>query len=194
VQLSFGLAAAFGGIVDDITSDFPAGTIMDFLAQAQSLELRYVELSVLALYNPLDFYVIPFSTTQKGTATGTPMSPFCAYPLQSNRVRTDIRRGNKRFAGVTEGYVKEGGEIEGVMLTVLEALGTVMTDPLVYDDEGTDLTYTPVVLSMKKNAPDADHDEDWYSLYPTEALQLEHAAIGVTWAPKTFMTTQNTRK
>jgi len=194
VDLSFGLASAFGGVVDPVTSAFPPDSIMEALSEIQSSALSYVELTVEALYDFADFYTIPFAPGQDGTQGGTPMSPFYAYALQSNRVRTDIRRGNKRLAGVSEQYVGTAGVIEAGMPGLLAALAGLMSDPLVYDDEGNTLSYTPVVLSFEKHAPDVDHESEWYSLYPTLAEQLEHAAVGINWTAKAFATTQNTRK
>jgi len=194
VQLSFALASAFGGIPDPVTSAFPAGSIMDFLAQTQVEALAYVELQVEAMYDVSDFYTVPYAPGQTGGVDGTPMSSFAAYALQSNRVRTDIRRGNKRFCGVSESYVADAGVVIAPMTTTLASLSLAMTDPLVYDDEGTDLTFAPVILSFEKHDPDADHDDFWYAKYPTLAEQLDHAAIGITWTAKSFMTTQNTRK
>lgn len=194
VTSSFALASAFGGIPDPITGEFDDGTIMQLLSQIQGATLRYVDLQITALYDVADFYLIPYAPTQLGTATGTPMSRFAAYALQSSRVRTDIRRGNKRLAGVTETHVGDNGIIEASMTPVLADLAEAMTDDLVYDDEGTDLTFSPVVLSYEKHDPDAEHDDFWYSKYPTLVEQLEHTANGVIWSYKANMTTQNTRK
>jgi len=194
VSRSFALAAAFGGIPDPITSEFPEGSIMALIAQMQSEGVDYVELSVEALYDVSDFYSIPYPPTQGGTATGTPMSSFAAYALQSNRVRTDIRRGNKRFVGVSETHVGGAGIIEATMTPVLEDLAAAMSADLEYDDEGTPVVFSPVILSLEKHAPDAEHDNDWYRKYDTLAEQEDHMAVGIVWTYKAFMTTQNSRK
>lgn len=194
VSRSFALVSAFGGIPDPITAEFPTGSIMQLLAQVQGATLVYVELSVEAMYDVADFYSVPYPPTQLGTATGTPMSSFNAYALQSNRVRTDIRRGNKRLAGVTETHVGSNGLVEASMTPVLEDLAAAMTATLEYDDEGTPVTFSPVILSLEKNPPDAEHENEWYAKYPTLAEQEDHMAVGILWSYKAYVTTQNSRK
>lgn len=194
VSESFGLTVAFGGIPDPITSEFPEASIMFDLAQIQHTELKYVELQVKNLYDVTDFYTAVYAPSQAGIQGGTAMSPFNAYPLQSSRVRTDVRRGSKRFCGVSEQYAETGGAIESSMIDLLDDLAEAMSAPLVYDDEGNTLTYTPAILSLEKHAPDVDHEDDWYSLYATEAEQLEHTAQGIAWVTVPNITTQNSRK
>lgn len=194
VDLSFALISALGGIPDEITAAFPAGSLMEAVALIQSDQLVYVELSAEALYDVTDFYSVPYPPSQNALMAGDPLSPFDAYAIQSNRVRTDIRRGNKRFAGVTENNVENGGTLTAAMLPEVQHLADVMGDTLTYDDEGNTLTFQPAILSFEKHAPDADHDEDWYSKYSTNALQLDHAALGISWTAKPAKTTQNTRK
>jgi len=192
VSMSFALASAFGGIVDIITGNFPGGTIMNDLQNVQNTELFYVELQVENLYDVVDFYAVPYSSTLNGLVTGTPMSKFYAFPLQSNRVRTDIGRGNKRFAGVTEEAVGNDGVIGGAVLSALTSTAEAMSDTLEYDDEGNTLSFTPVVLSFPKYTAPSGKPAD--KKYATLSAQLDHAAIGVTWTTKANATTQNSRK
>lgn len=194
VSRSFALLSAFGGIPDEITSEFPSGSVMNLLAQVQSEGVDYVELSVEALYDVADFYSVPYPPSQGGTALGTPMSSFAAYALQSNRVRTDIRRGNKRLVGVSETHVGGAGIVEATMTPVLVDLAAAMTDTLTYDDEGTPVTFSPVILSYEKHPADVDHPREWYSKYGTLAAQEDHMAVGIIWTYKSYMTTQNSRK
>lgn len=194
VQMSYALTYAFGGIVTPITNAFRADTVMLALYGVQHSTLQYLELQVQAMYDVADFFVVPFPPTQAGSLGGTPMSSFAAYALQSNRLRTDIHRGNKRLAGVSETYVGTNGVIESAMATALEGVAERMSAILEYDDEGNTLSFTPVVLGFEKHDPDEDHEDYWYSKWPTNAAQLSHAAVGVTWSSKAFMTTQNTRK
>ena len=192
VSLSFALVSAFGGIPDPITSEFPDDTIMNQLAGIQSEDLVYVELSATALYDVTDFYSVPYPPSQAGTQGETAMSPFIAYPLSSNRVRTDIRRGFKRFAGVSEAYVGDGGVIEAGMPALLTNLADLMSDTLEYDDEGNTLSFQPAILSLELETPVTNPRR--YHLYSTLAEQLEHTALGINWTAGGFVTTQNTRK
>lgn len=192
VSLSFGLASAFGGIPDGITGAFPVGSIMDLLANVQHESLQYVELTVEALYDVADFYTTPYSSSQVGLNTGTAMATYEAYSLQSNRVRTDVRRGNKRIASVSETYVDTGGVIVGGMVAALDNLAGAMSTPLTYDDEGNTLTYTPCVLAFEEYT--APSGKPAYRKWATLSVQLDHAALGVSWVAKPYSTTQNTRK
>lgn len=194
VSRSFGLAAAFGGIPDGLTGEFPEDTIMAGIAGFASTSLIFRELVVTSLYDVSDFYSIPYPSTQAGIQGGTPMSAFNAYAFRSNRVRTDIRRGAKRFCGVSEQYAGDNGEVDSSLLTLMNAFAALMGATLTYDDEGNTLSYQPAILSLEKHAPDEDHAKDWYSLYPTDAEQLDHAALGISWAFVPTVTTQNTRK
>lgn len=194
VDLSFALVSAFGGVPDGITGEFPTGSIMADLASLQTSTLKYKELVAEAMYDVADFYSVPYPSSQAGTRAGTPMSPFAAFAVQSNRVRTDIRRGNKRFAGLSESDVQDEGELVPTFAGFVQDLADKMGDNLTYDDEGNTLTFQPVVLSFQKHDPDVDHEDFWYSKYSTNALQLDHAALGIQWTAKQYMTTQNTRK
>lgn len=192
VSGSFALASAFGGIPDPLDGQFPAGTVMGELHTLQSTSLLYVEMQVQALYDVVDFYTVPYPADQNGSADGTAMSTFYAYAVQSNRVRTDVRRGNKRFAAVVEEGVGAGGVVVGAFATALADVAAEMSDVLEYDDEGNVLTFTPVVLSFDEYT--TPNNKPAYRPYPTLAEQLEHAAVGVLWTAKNNATTQNTRK
>lgn len=192
VSFSFALASAFGGIPDPITGEFPGASIMSDLANIQHTNLAYIELQVEDLYVVENFYTIPYGSDQHGLVTGTPMAKYEAYKLRSNRLRTDIRRGHKRLAGVSEGAVGDDGAVGGDVLTALNSLAEEMSSILTYDDEGNTLSFTPVVLSFQEYTTPAGNPA--YEKYPTLSDQLDHAAIGVTWTAIPFTTTQNSRK
>lgn len=192
VSLSFALASAFGGIPDGITGEFPAASVMAALAGLQSVSLQYVELVVEALYDVSDFYTIPYAVDQIGTIGGNQMSPYDAYAIQSNRVRTDIRRGNKRLAGVSESLLDIFGALDVSGLANAGAVADAMSETLEYDDEGTPLSFLPCILSFEPSDPPTDPQT--YEKYATLSEQLDHAALGITWVAKPYVTTQNTRK
>jgi len=192
VSLSFALASALGGVPDPITGEFDAGTVMRGFADVQSISVVYTELTVEALYDVEDFYAIPYPSSQHGLAAGTAMARYEAYPLRSNRVRTDVRRGFKRIAGVVEELVGVGGEIAPAQLEVLQDLADTLSAPLTYDDEGNTLTFTVAVLSFDEYTTPSGKPA--YRPYPTLSEQLDHAALGVVWSAQPNTTTQNTRK
>lgn len=192
VSMSFALTSAFGAIPDPITGNFPSGTVMAELVSVQSEELVYQEVQVTALYDVTDFYATVYPPAQNGSQGGEPMSPFVAYPFRSNRVRTDIRRGFKRIAGVSNQYTGDLGVIDNGMPGLLEALADEMSANLEYDDEGNTLTFQPAILSLELITPVTNPRK--YKLYDTEAEQLDHTALGIVWTAGSFVTTQNSRK
>lgn len=192
VSLSFALASALGGIPDPITSEFPAGSFMAELAGIQADDVQYAELEVRALYSVTDFYSVPYSASQTGAQTGEVMNNFDAYTIRSNRVRTDVGRGFKRFAGVTEAHVGAAGEVSPTMIENLSALCGILNDGVTYDDEGTTLSFSSVVLAFEGYT--APSGKPAYRPYETLAEQLDHMADGVIWAPLPLTTTQSSRK
>lgn len=191
VSLSFALAKAFGVIPD--AGIYPTGSIFRTLAAIQNSGVTYQELQVRALYDVSDFYVVPFPGGVGGQYDGgSPMSPFNAFAVQSNRVRTDVRRGSKRFVGVSEETVGNYGALTSGVLTALGTVATAMSTPLTYDDEGNTLTFQSCVLSFEEYT--SPRSKPAYKQYATLALQMEHAALGVLWTAKPNVTTQNSRK
>jgi hypothetical protein len=194
VTLSFGLTAAFGGIPDPVTHAFPADSIMLFMSQLQNTNLIYASLTALNVYELDDFYTIPYTSANHGTnGTGDAMSPTAAYGLRSTQVTRAIRAGHKRIGGVPEGMVAAGGVIDTATPGSLLSLAETMSNPLTYDDEGTTLTYIPVVVSKEKKHPPGK--ESWaYYYYATLTEQMAHVAEGVIWSPMGNIRTQTSRQ
>lgn len=192
VTMSFALASAFGcieagGVYDPAT---PFGSIKAL----QITDVAYVEVVARNLYSNIDFYTTPFAAGAHGDASNASgqMSPFVAYSLRTNRVRTDIRRGQKRYVGVAEGSSGAFGAVEAGAYTALAAHAARLSDNLTYDDEGNTLTFTPCIIQLKKNLTDPDRGP--YIPWPTEAEQLAHLASGVVWSANPLLSTQNSRK
>jgi hypothetical protein len=192
VSLSFALASAFGfipeGTPSAIPSDKPFGYTMGQLASAFTVSAAVIE----NLYDVVDFYERPFPTPYPGSQSGDFMSPAVAYGFRTNRVRTDVDRGTKRLAGVVEGQIGNGGVIASGMMTALTSVATLWTDVLEYDDEGSTISFTPCVLSKEEYTTPSGRRA--YKKYATEAAQLSHTAIGVSWQPSTTVRTQVSRQ
>lgn len=188
VQGSFGLAFAMGlapvGNVD---------TIFGNIKQIVSNQLIFTSFSIKNLYNPEDFYSAPFGTPQAGVATGQAMSPINAYGYRTNQVNTEIDRGTKRFAGTTETDVDAGGVVtSGFRTSLMNPLAVKMSAVLTYDDEGNTVSYSPAILS--KEAYTTPSGRTAYRKYATEAEQLDHAAIGITWESYATVRSQISRQ
>jgi hypothetical protein len=189
VSRSFALAAAMGfvGAVQPETGDVYAKWKLGI-----SNQFFFSEIQVSNVYDEVDFYVQPFSTSNTGANAGTPEMPAMAFGLQSSRVRKDIRRGNKRIAGVSQSDSFDGGQLAQATLDLLQDLADDLSAALLYTDEGSPLTFVPVVVSKELYQTPAGNDA--YRYYATEIEQEQHVASGVIWTPKLHATTQVSRK
>jgi len=194
VTLSYGLAYAFGGIPDSITHEFVADSPMWHMAKVQNVAALYIDIIVKAIYDPFDFYTTPFFPGQAGLrSSGDNSAPFMAYGFKSTVVRTDIKSGQKRLVGVAEGDVGQGGVISGSITDLLQNVADVFSIPLIYDDEGATLTYTPCVVQKQKPPP----TDTWkgYRYYPTLGEQVPgHVAQNPIWSYKPQVRTQVSRQ
>lgn len=183
---SFGLVFALGAIYDGaaVPPAYPPTKFMRILANMQNTGVTFDLLSVKNLYSVTDFYESPFVQPLAGVVTGGEnMSPFIAYGFRTNRVRTDVRRATKRFAGCNEVGVGPNGVITNTFLTTqMNAVRVAMGAVLTYDDEGNTITYNPCVCGKEKYIPDpAKPERVAYRYYPTEAEQLAKTAVGIVW-------------
>jgi len=193
VSLSFGLAAAMGWTVQSgIPPLFNTGTIARRLQELASTELFFVSAYVRNLYSVTDFYEVPFANSPHGNVSGDALSPTAALGLTSSRVRTDIRRGSKRLAGVVESSSGAGGAVVSGTLDQLNLLAGLLNDPITYDDEGNTLSYTACVFGLEQYTTPSGKTA--YRNYATEAEQLDHVASGMVWQPMPYIRTQTSRQ
>lgn len=193
VMPSFGLVSAFG-LIPGTGADpqFPGGKPASAWQVCVVGAFKFVSAYARNLYIPTDFYELPYLTRPQGGAAGEAAAPFMAYGLRSSRVRTDIRRGSKRFAGVSEEDAGSGGNIDADQLARLGTLATRLAAPLTYDDEGNTLTYSLAVLQFEEYT--TPRGRKAYRKYADPADQLEHAATGMDWAPETVVRSQTSRQ
>ena len=199
VSLSFALASAFGAVFDlvAIPPAYPADTPLGLISGSTGDAWDWQQLTVLDPYSATDFYQTPFIPAYGGGNAGEQMSPAVAYGYRTNRVRTDVARGTKRFPGVEEARVLTGGVINAGTITAMEAVAQKMTEVLEYDDEGNTLTFTPAICGKElydPNPPPATGNHRAYRYFPTQAEQLAHTALGVTWEVYSRVRTQVSRQ
>lgn len=175
------LIEQMGGV--PIGDTFPSGTIFLNIRGNVADNYHFEGVQIVNLYDPADFYEFIYSPPIVGEVDASEgLSPINAFGFVSNQVTRAIRKGHKRFAGVPEAAVGDGGVLTGTAITAMTALAVAMSAVLVDDTEGSSLHFTPAILSKEKHAPDSRHAKEWYSFYATEADQLAHAAVGVSWA------------
>lgn len=154
---------------------FDDGSLASYLALAQVAPLAYVQAIAKNPYSVTDFYTYAFPADTHGQNGGQGLSPINAAGFTSDRTRADIRRAQKRFAGVSEDDVDALGVINADGRTVWEAVGNQLDNiivlPLV---GGGTFTITPYVFGTTPYTTPSGKTA--YHLYPTEAEQLAHIA------------------
>jgi len=192
VSMSFALAAAFGAIPLGTPGVLPADSVFGKIRAQTSQDLHYDEVIVKNIYSVTDFYTAPFSSLSGGFAEVS-ASPFLAYGFRTNRVRSDIARGTKRLAGVAESQMAAGGTIDPAALVILQGIADKMEESIVYTDEGSPLTFTPVIVQKQKYTP-VGSTKPAYRYYPTLAEQEAHLASGIQWQPYEQVRSQVSRQ
>lgn len=176
---SAALVAAMGFV--PTAGVFPAGTIAAALQALQTDAVFYEGMLAKAIQgDPLDFYDYAFPTGVVGGAIGLEtLPPFNAWGFRTNRVRSDIARGTKRFVGVSEAAVLSGGTFASGAQAAMQTLADRMTETLSYTVGGSTLSFVPVVVQKKEYT--TPRGKKAYEFYTPLATQLDHLAAGVTW-------------
>ena len=191
VTPSFALVHSMGFV--PAVGVYPADKLFAAIRALVAPSLVFGEVEAKNLYDPVDFYVLPFGAGVAGTnASSQRMSPTISYGWRTNRVRTDIRRATKRIGGVVEDYVGEDGFLGGGALAACDAIAALMSAVLTYDDEGNTISFSPAVLSFTEETD--EEGKVRRVKYPTEVEQLQHTATGVLWSTYTSVRTQVSRQ
>jgi hypothetical protein len=190
---SFGLMSAMGFLPPTSTPwQFTASTIARNIQQLFHTSVVFKSFYVRDLYTPTDFIETPYNNATVGMISGTGTSPALAYGLTSNRVRTDIARGSKRFVGVSEDALGNGGLVSGDPLSWLQAVADSMSATLSYTTGGASLSFNPAVLGfLEYTTPRGNRA---YRKYSTAAVQLTHAALNPTYVAMPYVRTQTSRQ
>jgi len=162
------------------------------LQNLQSDSFKYKSFYVRDLYDPTNFVETAFNPLTVGLAADVPAAPFLSYGVQSGRIRTDIARGSKRFAGVVEAFMGDGGVITGTGVTKLATVASIMSDTLSYTSGGASLSYAPAVLQFQKYT--TPRGKTAYKKQDTAALQLEHAALNPVYVSMESVRSQVSRQ
>lgn len=186
------LAAAMGFV--PTAGNFPADTIARDLQLLQPPDVTYVGVLIRCLYDaPTDFYDQSFPSGVIGDqTTGEAASPTLAYGFRTNRTRSDIDRGTKRFVGVTENAMDAGGVVASGTLGVMDILAVKMSATLGYTTGGSTFSFVPIVVQKEMyTTPPAPKA---YRYFETEAEQLDHIAQNITWTSYDRVRTQVSRQ
>lgn len=187
---SLELLTLMGFIPSGDPLEFPADTVADAIWGLQDNDVTFLSAEARELYSVTDFYEAAYSPAiPAGRSTGTSEAPFIAYGFFTSRVRTDIRRGFKRFVGVDELLLDPLGVITDPGLALMDTLADAMSETL----GGVTASYQPAVISRNK-VVDVGTGAVTYELYATEAEQEEHVASPLAWAPYSTVRSQTSRQ
>lgn len=191
-QGAFSLINAMGFVGTGSPVTYPVGSLFSLLRAIQATVLQYDEVEARNLYQPTDFFVRPFPSPTVGLSGGEPSSPVLSLGFRTNRVRTDVGRGFKRFAGVSESALSAGGLIDAGVLASLAPLAAALSADLSYTSGAEIYNFAACVLSFESYETPSGRTA--YRPYATEAEQLAHAATPVIYAAMDRVRTQNSRQ
>lgn len=195
-----GVSGAFKALVGmgftpdtDIVA-FGEGTVAGLLRDnVQNAAVIFVQAIAKNLYSVTDFFTYAFPPGTVGGGSGQCMSPVVAAGFTSDRTRADIRRAQKRFAGISEDLAAAGGTWATGVAASFQELGDAMGDINVVPSGGSAITFTPYVFGREKYHPPGK--TTWaYRYYETEAEQLEHIARINVFNLKNEVRTQTSRQ
>jgi len=174
------------------TNPFPAGTLMGSLEILQVPALEYIAMEVLTPYDPFGLFerIFPAGTTGDNQAGDDNLAPFVACSIRSDRVRRDVRRGFKRFCGLTEADITA----TGLVATTLGRLGDIATSisgTITGDADTLNVAFQSAVVPLKR-VPGSDPPQ--YELFDNESLAVSASAFPLTYEAEDKVTTQNSRK
>lgn len=194
-----GVSGAFKALVgmgftpDTDIEPFGPDTIAGKLKPSQSTGVSFVQAIAKNLYSVTDFYTYAFPPGTNGTGGTDGLSPTAAYGFTSDRTRSDIRRAQKRFAGVPEAVSGPFGVLTPEAVTALQSLGDTMADVNLVPAGVGSIQFTPYVFGRLKYHPTGK--TTWaYKYYPTEAEQMDHIALITAWTLKPTTRTQVSRQ
>ena len=193
VSGSFALASAFGAVVTNELELVDTTVFGKLCLGIWNTGYELVQTLVRSVYDVVDFYDNPYLAGFTGqVAAADPAAPILAYGVRSSRTRSDIGRGQKRFAGAAEDFIGDYGVLDAPILTELTELCTLMGATITFDDDGTDVNFVPVIV--KKEMYTEPPAKKAYRYYETELLQQAQLATGIVWSPYDRIRSQTSRQ
>jgi hypothetical protein len=190
---SVALVNALFGPVSGDPLVFDSVSVGYYLQLLQSLGVRFDAVSARAVYADADFYELVYAVNITGQVSGEAQSPSQAYGFRSDRVLQSIRRGTKRFVGVTDTLLDQNGVVNSAGVALMEDVAFEMSQNITVSIGGVSTTFTPCVVQKEVFVPEGKaYKSSRYYLDP--AVQLEHTALGVTWQAYPTVRTQVSRQ
>lgn len=186
------------GFIPDETDAFPGGTVFSALRTLQSNLVTYTSVYARDIYSEFDFDEVVWTPSPVGLVEGVSMSPALAYGFRTNRVRTNVRRGTKRFAGIPAAYNTVGGGYTEPVKTSMSTLALRMSATLTADiGGGQQVVFEPSVAGKQRydtatGLPSPTGNA--YRYYEDWEEQQNWLAVGVEWQPYDRQRTQRSRQ
>jgi len=180
---------------------YPVGSVAHrFIACVNnSFELKSVFVRDIYSTTNIAEWVFPQGVAEQslGNLAGEKSSPAVAIGFTSNRVNTDIGRGQKRLSGQTEEAFQAGGSVTTSFLTnfynpLAVAMSTELEDPT--PSQGT---YYPAICKKERYEVEKDGvltGRFAYKYYEDPGVQAANTAQGVTWSVKNTQRFQVSRQ
>jgi len=180
---------------------YPGGTVADKFMEAVNpfFELKSVFVRDIYSTTNISEWVFPpgVAGQSTGNLAGEKCSPAVAIGFTSNRVNTEIGRGQKRLSGQTEEAFQAGGTLTPSFLaSVYNPLAAAMSQAL--DDPAISLgSYYPAICKKERYEVEKDGVPTGrfaYKYYDDAGVQALNTAQGITWSVKTTQRFQVSRQ
>jgi hypothetical protein len=155
---------------------------------AISNSVSYYGYEIRNLYDESVFLDLFFATPFTGGGTTESLPPFVAYGFRSDRTRSDVRRGFKRFTGVLEDQIQATGYSLATITELQTEIGDKLGEQL--QAVGTDPIYLPGVVGRIKY--EVEPGKFAYRL-PENPAETKFMYT-TNWVLQSQPTTQNSRK
>jgi len=191
---AFALVSSMGLI--GVAGAFTSGIGNNIVALVRA-ELEFNQTLCRAVYDPTDFVDVPHVPTVPGTVDAVKANPATvAYGFRTNRVRADISRGTRRFAGVESDFFTDINILTAPCLTIMNGLADAMSAVLTTSVAGVSVTFTPCVVKKHKYTTPRGNAAYRYNTTAEggETAQMANLAVGVVWSPYATLRTQNSRQ
>lgn len=183
------------------TMAYPSDSVaLSFIrAVNSSFELKSVFVRDIYSTTNISEYVFPQGVAGQslGQLAGEKSSPAVAIGFSTNRVNTEIGRGQKRLSGQTEEAFQTGGAVTPAFLTsTYNPLALAMSREL-EDPNPTQGSYYPAICKKERYEVEKDGVPTGrfaYKYYENPGVQAANTAQGITWAVKNTQRFQVSRQ
>jgi hypothetical protein len=190
---AFTLLGALGFFQEGDPLEYPTTKLFYNVFHALVSGVAFTDVYAKNIYDPLDFYENPISPAQGGSqGSGAAQSPLVAFGFKTSRVRTDISRGTKRFAGVAGELLNAGGQINTTGTGLLAIIAAQMAATAEGDLDDVTYQFKPTIVSKKKG--DGSPGHKGYEYYPDIETQSLHWAQNFSWSYYPQVRSQTSRQ